>query len=606
MRYFDFIKEIKEISTSHILVNEYGEGDIYEYLNNGEHKYPCIFLTVTNLTTTDSGTAINFTLFYTDRLVENQANKTAIQSTGISVIKQILSKYEQLHPEYLLNNVNYTPFTEKFTDMCAGIFCDVVIENQIDTLEDYDNECEEGAFAVKTITLTKNGVYDIVGYDSAVVLVEADCHEYEELVDELTNTIEQKEVEIDSLEKEIVNVNSINELLNEEINSLNMTIEQKDIIIYEKDEQINSVTTLSITENGTYTPPTDVLGYNEVVVNVESKVKRLKVSSLKVTNDCIVDGTWGAESIDTSNVEGMSRMFFNCSSLQSLDVLGWVTNNVTDMSYMFYNCQSLQSLDVSNFDTSNVKNMGSMFYNCQSLQSLGDLSNFDTSKVTNMGSMFSNCKSLQSLDVSNFVTNIVTDMSYMFYSCSSLQSLDVSNFDTSNVKNMGSMFGFCSSLQTLDLSIFVTNNVTDMSSMFSRSSLQSLDLSNFDTSKVTNMNWMFEYCSSLQSLDMSNFDTSKVTNMNNIFVGCRKLTTLIGGRTIDEVISNNISTFNGLKINISLDSTILDRASLRALINGLADLTGSTSQKLTLGSTLIAKLTEEDIAVATAKNWTIA
>lgn len=172
MRYFDFIKEIKEISTSHILVNEYGEGDIYEYLNNGEHKYPCVFLTVTNLNTTDSGTAINFTLFYTDRLVENQANKTAIQSTGISVIKQILSKYEQLHPEYLLNNVNYTPFTEKFTDMCAGVFCDVVIENQTDTLEDYDNECEEGAFAVKTITLTKNGVYDIVGYDSAIVLVE--------------------------------------------------------------------------------------------------------------------------------------------------------------------------------------------------------------------------------------------------------------------------------------------------------------------------------------------------------------------------------------------------------------------------------------------------
>ena len=579
MRYFDFIKEIKEISTSHILVNEYGEGDIYEYLNNGEHKYPCIFLTVTNLTTTDSGTAINFTLFYTDRLVENQANKTSIQSTGISVIKQILSKYEQLHPEYLLNSVNYTPFTEKFTDMCAGVFCDVVIENQIDTLEDYDNECEEGAFAVKTITLTKNGVYDIVGYDSAVVLVEADCHEYEELVDELTNTIEQKEVEIDSLEKEIVNVNRINELLNAEINSLNMTIEQKDIIIYEKDEQINSVTTLSITENGTYTPPTDVLGYNEVVVNVESEVKRTKVSSLTVTNDCIVDGTWGAESIDTSNVTSMYGMFSGCGSLQSLDVSNWDTNNVTSMYGMFGGCGSLQSLDVSNFVTNNVTRMDNMFYYCQSLQSL---------------------------DVSNFVTNNVTDMSSMFYSCSSLQSLDLSNFDTSNVKNMSNMFGFCSSLQSLDVSNFDTNNVTNMSSMFNRSSLQSLDLSNFDTNNVTNMNWMFEYCSSLQSLDLSNFDTNNVTNMNNIFVGCRNLTTLIGGRTIDEVLSDNISTFNGLKINISLSNTILDRASLRAIINGLADLTGSTSQKLTLGSTLIAKLTEEDIAVATAKNWTIA
>ena len=405
MRYFDFIKEIKEISTSHILVNEYGEGDIYEYLNNGEHKYPCIFLTVTNLTTTDSGTTINFTLFYTDRLVENQANKTSIQSTGISVIKQILSRYEQLHPEYLLSNVNYTPFTEKFTDMCAGVFCDVVIENQMDTLKDYDNECEEGAFKVKTITLTKNGVYDIVGYDTAVVLV-------------------------------------------------------------------------------------------------EGEVKKLKVFSLRVDNNCIVDGTWNSESIDTSNVTNMNTMFYNCSSLQTLDVSNWNTSNVTTMYSMFQNCSSLQSVDVSNWVTSNVK-----------------------------------------------------DMSNMFSQCSSLQSVDVSNWVTRN---------------------------------------------------VTTMYGIFDNCSSLQSIDLTGWNTSNVTTMSQMFRNCYKLTTLIGGITIDEVIYNNISALNGTKVYNSLINTILDRASLRAIINGLADLTGSTSQKLTLGSTLTAKLTEEDIAVATAKNWTIA
>ena len=48
----------------------------------------------------------------------------------------------------------------------------------------------------------------------------------------------------------------------------------------------------------------------------------------------------------------------------------------------------------------------------------------------------------------------------------------------------------------------------------------------------------------------------------------------------------------------------LDRASLRALINGLAEV--ETTQTITLGAALRAKLTEEDIAIATAKNWTIA
>ena len=57
--------------------------------------------------------------------------------------------------------------------------------------------------------------------------------------------------------------------------------------------------------------------------------------------------------------------------------------------------------------------MGGMFYNCSSLTSL-NLSNFNTNNVTNMGYMFFNCSSLTSLNLSNFNTNNVTDMSAMF------------------------------------------------------------------------------------------------------------------------------------------------------------------------------------------------
>ena len=168
MRYFEFLRDIKEISTSHILVNEYSEGDIYEYLNAGEHKYPCVFLTVTNISTGLSSSSINFTLFYTDRLLENGSNKNAIQSTGIQVIKQILTRFEERNPEYQFNSVDYTPFTEKFSDMCAGVFGEISVDN-LDSLENL--ECEDGEFELKEITITKNGVYDILGYDSAIVLV---------------------------------------------------------------------------------------------------------------------------------------------------------------------------------------------------------------------------------------------------------------------------------------------------------------------------------------------------------------------------------------------------------------------------------------------------
>ena len=115
------------------------------------------------------------------------------------------------------------------------------------------------------------------------------------------------------------------------------------------------------------------------------------------------------------------RELKNLTSVVGLNNLD--TSTVTDMAGMFYECQSLQSLDLSSFDTSNVTDMGGMFDGCYSLQSL-DLSSFDTSKVTFMSRMFYGCKFLQSLDLSSFDTSKVTSMSWMFYECQSLQSLD--------------------------------------------------------------------------------------------------------------------------------------------------------------------------------------
>lgn len=131
-----------------------------------------------------------------------------------------------------------------------------------------------------------------------------------------------------------------------------------------------------------------------------------------------------------------------------LEVYECNTEKLTSMSNMFYNCSSLTSLDASHFNTSNVTAMGSMFNSCTSLTSL-DISNFNTSNVSNMNSMFRNCSSLTSLDISNFNTSKVTDMSYMFYGCSSLTSLDVSNFNTENVTSTDTMFYNCSLLTNI-------------------------------------------------------------------------------------------------------------------------------------------------------------
>ena len=181
----------------------------------------------------------------------------------------------------------------------------------------------------------------------------------------------------------------------------------------------------------------------------------------------------------------------------------------------------------------------------------------------------------------DFDTSAVTNMSYMFSSCRKLTTLDLSSFNTSAVTNMRSMFRLCSNLSTLDLS-------------------------NFNTSAVTNMNLMFYSCSNLTTLDVSNFNTSAVTNMSSMFDGCSNLSTIIGTHTLEEVQAGTIKAMKGTKVSLYLsDSPNLERASILALFYGLADLTGNTAQTVTLHATAKARLTAEDIKIATDKNWNV-
>ena len=227
--------------------------------------------------------------------------------------------------------------------------------------------------------------------------------------------------------------------------------------------------------------------------------------------------------ICNTSLKNLNYMFYDCNSLQFLDLSNFNTSNANNMIEMFSSCNSLAFIDLSNINTINVTNMSYMFSDCSSLTSL-NLSDFDTKNVTDMSGMFSDCSSLTSLNLSNFNTNNVTDMSGMYGGCSSLTTLNLSNFNTNNVKDMSCMFLCCSSLTSLNLSNFNTNNVTDMGKMFDGcSSLTSLNLSHFNTNNVTNMNSMFYNCSSLTTLYLSNFNTNNVTNMREMFFGCSSL-----------------------------------------------------------------------------------
>ena len=197
MKYYNLIETLKNLSASHEVIQEFGEGDVYEYMNSGVHKYPCLFMTMSNINSDVSSTDYNFTLFYIDRLTNDGGNRIYTQSTGISVIRQMLIKLISLNPDVELTSANYTLFTEKFADYCGGAFCNVVLSDVLQNTTNDAEDCNETDFGDLQISITKNGVYNVRGYSTAdvkidgLVLVEMTQNEYDNLeeYDEFTEYI---------------------------------------------------------------------------------------------------------------------------------------------------------------------------------------------------------------------------------------------------------------------------------------------------------------------------------------------------------------------------------------------------------------------------------
>ncbi|WP_194257077.1 BspA family leucine-rich repeat surface protein [Segatella copri] len=263
------------------------------------------------------------------------------------------------------------------------------------------------------------------------------------------------------------------------------------------------------------------------------------------------------KSFSTYTPTSLYKFFANLTKLKTITGLEYLnTEKVTNMSYMFYNCSSLTSLDVTHFNTAKVTNMNRLFAYCSSLTSL-DVTHFNTAKVTNMNRLFAYCSSLTSLDVTHFNTAKVTNMNSLFAYCSSLTSLDVTHFNTAKVTNMNRLFAYCSSLTSLDVTHFNTAKVTNMNRLFAYcSSLTSLDVTHFNTAKVTNMNSLFAYCSSLTSLDVTYFNTANVTGMNNMFYSCSALTTIYAS---DNFVTDKVEySYNMFYDCTSLKGTTLE------------------------------------------------
>ena len=337
------------------------------------------------------------------------------------------------------------------------------------------------------------------------------------------------------------------------------------------DEYIMPEGTRNINQNGDY----DVREKATVVVNVPEKVLGSKTITENGVYNPINDGLDGYNYVNVATSGVNINDYYYTNDNYSGDIRAYIK-------------------DVPTLNTENLTTMYGFFAGCKNLI---NIPNINTSNVTNMSTMFNGCNKLKTIPALN--TSKVTDMSGMFSECPSL--IEIPELDTSNVTTMSSMFNRCKNLKTI--STMNTNKVTTMSMMFYNSGITTIP--ELDTSKVTSVYNMFYSCSGLITIPKLNFE--KVNNVSGFIDGASNVVNIGGFENLGKAyLTNKSANYSNYGLVLT-NCSKLTHDSLMNIINNLYDIKtkGCQAQRLQLGPTNLAKLTDEEKQIAINKGWNV-
>lgn len=268
--------------------------------------------------------------------------------------------------------------------------------------------------------------------------------------------------------------------------------------------------------------------------------------------------------VDMTAIDNLKYFFYDCQAITSLELPVGFGQNATSLYYCFYNCKALTSLTLPANLGKIATNLNACFYACAAMTSLELPAGFGQA-ATNLANCFFQCGSLTSLTLPDGFGNAATDFTNCFFSCVSMTSLTLpANFGQA-AANLGSCFHDCVNLTALALPDGFGQNATSLYNCFYS-------------------------CTKLTSLHLPAGFGQNSTNNTGCFDNCPALTDITGNPNFKASLS-------------LLKSSRLTHDSLMIVINGLQTVEGKT---LTLGTTNLAKLTDEEKKVATDKGWTLA
>ena len=369
-----------------------------------------------------------------------------------------------------------------------------------------------------------------------------------------------------------------------------------------------TVEELTITSNGTYNPPTGIDGYAPVVVNVPQD-SGLPAEAFNITGDC-------------------EYMFSHDKWNWFLEKYGnqITMNNITSANYCFQDCYNLTNLPISSINFKvDCPEAQYLFSNCQNITEFPRITFTEASLGSSFRDMFNSCYRLRELPYDYFTSmsddwdtinsNGIGDRQHLFTGCFSLR-------EHPDLKCLGRMRnGEQESLYQL-----IFNGCYTLNKAILPVSLGQMRRNSFEMT--------FDLCSMLK-------DFTFITNEDGT-----PITTGWKSQTIDLTgyvgYASSVSDITGYNSGITADKEVKDDATYQALkddpdwfscdinysrynhnsavrtINSLPDTSayltanGGTNTIKFKGQSgastdggAINTLTEEEIAVATAKGWTV-
>ena len=316
---------------------------------------------------------------------------------------------------------------------------------------------------------------------------------------------------------------------------------------------------------------------NAVTSSIDSDIKPSNIK--KGVNILGVNGTLEEGIIPTGTI--------NINSNGDYDVTNYANASV-DIDIT----EPTGTIEISANGTYDVKNYASASVNVTSSEGGGD---FFVQKPASNSKPTQWIKSVPLMDFSDF-----TSLSGTFNGYAYLETIPL--LDTSNVTSMYRAFYGCTRLKNVPK--LNTSKVTSFQETFYNCT-SLIEAPQFDTSKATNLNKMFDRCSKLTTIP--ELDCSSCVNISDVSYETPNLVNLGGYKDLGKAYKTSASANTSSYALYLHKCTKLTHESLMNVINKLYDIAslGVATQTLYLGEENKAKLTEEEIAIATNKGWTV-